>query len=185
MQPILWVAPICIPSIRHGTYGKFICRETRAQGYLTDFIYLRTSRVAHPRFSTLLLLPTTPNLTPSRWPSVPNLKPRVLCGPLGVCFMLCPVPVYQWCAECASVWIPSSRPISVFLNHILVRLHLGFLSRLLLVSRYEVIGALTVDPAELALFEVVDTFIILGVFLFWWWPSGVDYNIINLVLEYI
>jgi hypothetical protein len=55
----------------------------------------------------------------------------------------------------------------VFLNHILVRLHLGFLSRLLLVSRYEVIGALTVDPAELALFEVVDTFIILGVFLFW------------------
>jgi len=55
-------------------------------------------------------------------------------------------------------------PISVFLNHILVRLHLGFLSHLLLVSRYEVIGALTVDPAELALFEVVDTFIILGVF---------------------
>ena len=155
MQPILWVAPICIPSVQHGTYGKFTCHETRAQGYLMDFIYLMTSHIAHPWFSTLLLLPTTPNLTLSHWPSVLNLKPRILCGPLGVCFMLVSCTSGVW-----SAWVfefrccAPSRMVCVFEFTSLSCCTLVFQATCFWL-RYEVIGALAMDPAYPWIFSIL------------------------------
>ena len=149
------------------------------------------SRVAHPRLSALLLLPTT-NLTRSHSVSLAICSKSQASRSVRAsrCLYYAGV-LYRRCAECASVWIPSSHSIEndlCFWTQILVRSHLGFPSLRPAFGR----GTRSsgrwpwiLQSSRSSKLSMRKIFLILGVFLFWWQPSGVHYNITILVLENI